>query len=112
MPYGAVLFRYRGYGTGSEDFEKTIVGIEGGLGPLGLEFGYAHRGQVGSVSSGKGIHLSPYLTVAGVYFGPQWFIDLEGQSRSAEIGLNLGIKFPLPHAVLVPFLAASDWKFN
>ncbi len=89
---------YRGQSYKSE-FGRRTIAAQLGAGYVGVEAGWAWRDGVGVSEPAQGVHISPYVSLGVLYLGPQ--ILLRG---NVEYSFNVGLKFPLPHVLLLPFL--------
>lgn len=111
MPVVGGLWRVQGYDTGTYgSYGRHTIGLEGSLGIFGLEAGVGYRtgfGQ-GRFPERVGLHLSPYLTLGVLYAGPQILIT----DGKPEFAFNLGVKLPLPHAILLPIVIAAMSGFR
>jgi hypothetical protein len=90
-----LLYRGQSYGA----FGRRTVAAQVGYSYFGLEAGWAWRDGTGAEPPAQRVHLSPHVSIGILYLGPQLLIR-----GNVEYGFNLGLKFPLPHLVVAPFL--------
>jgi hypothetical protein len=109
IPTGVgVFYRGQSYDADDGDFGRRTIGAEVLFvrGFFGVELGYAWRDGFAGIDDVHGVHASPFASVGVLYFGPQWLIPASG-FEDAEIAWNLGLKFPLPHSIVLPMLAVA-----
>lgn len=113
MPSVGAVYRVQNYDTGTYgSFGRHTIALEGTVALFGLEAGYAYRdtfGPPGRFPGHSGLHLMPFFTLGLVYVGPQILIPFDGKP---EFSFNLGLKLPLPHAVVLPIMAAAMSGFR
>ena len=86
---------YRNHSYRSRDYHRQVFGVQGGIGPFGLEIGYADRGASASLSGRSGFHLAPFFSLGVLYCGPQWTLT----DRTPEFSFNFALKLPMPFSL-------------
>jgi len=94
-----LVYRYQSYGDAfSRSTYATQVNYVG-PGGVGLEAGWATRTGIAGAANIGGLHLQPFVSVGILYLGEQILIPTNG--AKVEWATNLGLKFPLPHLMLL-----------
>ncbi len=86
---------------------RLAGGAQATVSVLGLELGYAHRGEgersigpiLTTVGHTSGVHVAPFVSLGFVYVAYRWTIPVERgapPAHGAERAFTVGVKVPIP----------------
>lgn len=87
------VYRTQGYSGDGSSFRRETYAFQATYMLIGVEAGWARRGAMEGEGAKGGFHVSPFLTAAFLYVGPQVLVPMEG--GRTEVQLNIGLKLPL-----------------